>query len=406
VYTAITINGKLHEIYLDPLNNASMVGQIYVGRIDALLAGQFSFVDIGAKKNALMNIKTQDQLKKGQPVLVQVYKDATGTKGAYIGLEIRYKGRYSILFKSPRSEIGISQKIKSEAERKRLQSLAQSALPKGFGIIIRTNANGQEPEKIVSEIKHLHQLSYQVSQKAQHAPVPSLIFKPGGDDSNPLFSLLSDVLSDDIAEILIGDANSQITSKAHDSQEIYKLDFESIKQTIMQIMPSLSNRVYHHNNKSDSSILQAHNIPSQIAAALKKTVQLPNGGNITIEQTEACVVIDVNTGRFTGKKDMRTTALETNMEAATAITWHLALRNLSGIIIVDFIDMTNEQDKSALLGAFADELKKDRMKTEIVGITELGLVQLTRKRTREPLARILEDTCPHCGGKGRIVANP
>ena len=385
MYTAVTIDGKLREIYIDPIENASIVGHIILGRLDALLPGQFAFVDIGTGKNALMNISAKDQLKKGMPVLVQVYKDPTGSKGAYVGLELRHKGRYVILFKSPRAEIGISKKITNENERKRLRGLVQKVLPKDFSIIIRTNAQGQEADAIISEIEALHLLHLEINQKAKHAMFPSLIYQMGGSQNGQLTSLLSDILSDDISEIWVGNT-----------------DFDAVKQSIINIMPALSGRVFHYNQPNSHSLINAHNLPTQIAAALKKTVQLPNGGFITIEQTEACVVIDVNTGRFTGQKDLRTTILETNLEAATCIAWQLMLRNLSGIIIVDFIDMKNEQDKSALLGAFTDEIKNDRIQTDIVGITELGLVQLTRKRTREPLARVLEKDCIHCGGKGRV----
>ena len=383
VRTALAIDGKLREIYIDRLEKGSMVGQIILGRLDALLPGQFTFVDIGTGKNALMNISPKDRLKKGQSVLVQVYKDPTGTKGAYVGMELRHKGRLAILFKNPRNEIGISQKITCEKERKRLRGVALQALPKGFSVIIRTNAQCQEPDALVSEIEALCLLHQQIVERAEYATFPAVIYPLASAMPSQLSSLLSDMLSDDLYEIWISGP-------------------DTIGQAIIEMMPSLAGRVFQYNYTEGPSLFDAYNISAQISAALKKTVQLPCGGFISIEQTEACVVIDVNTGRFTGQNDLRETVLKTNQQAAACIAWQLALRNLSGIIIVDFIDMKNEQDKSALLGAFADEIKKDRIKTEIIGITELGLVQLTRKRTREPLARLLEQDCPKCGGKGRI----
>ena len=381
VRTALTIGGKLREIYIDPVENASLAGQIILGRLDAILPGQFAFVDIGTGKNALMNTSRDVPLKKGQPVLVQVYKDPTGNKGAYVGMELRLKGRYVVLLEGPRGEVGISQKITDENERKRLRVAARQALPKGFGVIVRTGAKGQAPETISSEIEELRLLHQRIQARAAHSTFPALIYPDVPTVESRLSVLLSDLVSYDLSEIWI-----------------CGLDFDTIKRAITDIMPGLEDRVYKHG----PGLFNAYNINGQISAALKKTVQLPCGGFITIEQTEACVVIDVNTGRFTGQKDFRTTILETNIEAAACIAWQLALRNLSGIIIVDFIDMPREEDKSALLGAFTGEIKKDRIKTEIVSITELGLVQLTRQRTREPLARILEKDCPNCGGKGRI----
>ena len=389
VRTALTIDGKLREIYIDPAEKASMVEQIILGRLDAILPGQFAFVDIGMGKNAMMNISPKIQLKKGQPVLVQVYKDPTGTKGAYVGMELRFKGRYTILYESPRSEIGVSQKITDEKERKRLKVLAQQIRPKGYGIILRTNANGLDAETISSEIEASRLLHNQIQEQARYAQYPSIIYPKTSAASGQLSSLLSDILAYDLSEIRISGP-----------------DYDSIRQLILEMIPTFENSVFEYRQLNGPGLFDAYNLTSQISAALKKTVQLPCGGFITIEQTEACVVIDVNTGRFTGQQDLRATVLKTNTDAAASIAWQLALRNLSGIIIVDFIDMKYEQDKSALLGAFKEEIKKDRIKTEIVGITELGLVQLTRRRTREPLARLLEQDCPSCGGKGRIPANP
>jgi len=384
VRTAITIENRLREIYIDQAENASLAGQIILGRLDAILPGQFAFVDIGTGKNALMNTTRDVPLKKGQPLLVQVYKDPTGNKGAYVGMELRLKGRYVVLMESPRRDVGVSQKIKCESERKRLKITAMEALPKGFGVIVRTSAEGQDAEKISSEIEELQQAHQKIQSRAAHSTFPKLIYPEAPTETNRIAALLADLLSDDISEIWVSGFNHN-----------------EIKQTITGIMPGLAGRVFEH----APGLFDAQNIPAQISAALKKTVQLPCGGFITIEQTEACVVIDVNTGRFTGQKDLRTTIFETNKEAAICIAWQLVLRNLSGIIIVDFIGMAREEDKNALLGVLSEEIKKDRIKTEIIGITELGLVQLTRQRTREPLARLLEKDCPICNGKGRVI-NP
>ena len=184
---------------------------------------------------------------------------------------------------------------------------------------------------------------------------------------------------------------------AHDLFEILISgeDAHTIKESVVKFAPDMANRVIIHSE--ERGLFDTHNINAQISAALNKTIGLPCGGYITIEQTEACVVIDVNTGRFTGQRDLRETVLRTNTEAAVCIAWQLALRNLSGIIIVDFIDMERKEDKDTLLGVLSDEIKKDRIKTELMGFTELGLAQLTRRRTREPLARVMNSVCMHCG---------
>ncbi|MCL2570841.1 MAG: Rne/Rng family ribonuclease [Defluviitaleaceae bacterium] len=382
VYTALTIDNKLREIYIDPLEKGSLVGQIILGRLDVILPGHLAFVDIGTGKNAMMNIAIPNHLKKGQPVLVQVYKDPTGQKGAYVGQELKHKGRSVILFESIRQDIGISQKITDEKERKRLRKIAIKTLPKGFGVIVRTNAEGLNLETIKSEVEQLHRQHQQIKARAEYSTFPALIYPDTAVVSTPI---ITDMISDDLDEVWISG-----------------LDFIEVKQAIIDITPALENRIFDYDNADCGPLLDANNITPQISAALKKTVQLPCGGFITIEQTEACVVIDVNTGRYTGKKDFRQTVLKTNLEAATEIAWQLVLRNLSGIIIVDFIDMKYESDRSALLGALANEIRYDRIKTNLVGITELGLVQLTRRRTREPLSRLLEQDCPNCKGKGQI----
>jgi len=298
VYTALTIDGKLREIYIDPPGSGSMVGQIILGRLDAILPGQFAFVDIGTGKNALMNVTHAVPLKKGQPVLVQVYKDPTGNKGAYVGMELRHKGRYVVLFESPRGEVGVSQKITDEKERKRLREAARQALPKGFGIIVRTNAEGVDSDKIFADVEALNVLHQDIQARAQHSGFPAVVCPGSAKTVGGLPSLLFDMISNELSEIWISG-----------------FDFEAARKAIIERMPLLADRIFQYKSE-DRSLLSANNITPQISAALKKTVQLPCGGFITIEQTEACVVVDVNTGRYTGQRDFRATVLKTNLEAA------------------------------------------------------------------------------------------
>jgi ribonuclease G len=381
--TAFVIDGRLREIFIDHETGGSAVGQIFLGVVRNILPSQFAFIDIGqGGKNAFLNIEPGQPLHTGQPVLVQVYKDASGSKGAYVGRQLNFNGRLVIVHgldkATGKPDIGISGKITDKTERKRLRGIIKNALPAGYGAIVRTNAEGKSESDITAEISHLIQLHQSVIHRAKHTKPPVLVHQEN--------TLLNDLLSDDIHEILIGGRERQTA-------------FETVKQAVSFAAPALTERIFL---SEDENLFGHYGINRQIKHALEKNVPLPCGGFITIEQTEACVVIDVNTGHFAGRRNYRETVLQTNLEAAACIAWELALRNLSGMIIVDFIDMKGEADKKQLIQTFAQALRKDRIKTEIVGMTELGLVQLTRKKTRESLSRLLECECPRCGGKGRV----
>ncbi|MCL1844216.1 MAG: ribonuclease E/G [Defluviitaleaceae bacterium] len=379
IFTAITENGKLTELYIDPISpdsdEGSWVGKIIVGRIKTILPGQFAFVDIGGKKNAFMNLRKGHGLKAGQPVLVLVEKDAFGEKGMFVSLEISLKGRFIVLyakadnsFAGQSRTVGVSRRIPDEKEVRRLRKIARNLLPKGYGAIIRTNAKGRSQEEIAAEIENLQKIHADITRRAEFIKPPATLYpKPSS------LKILSDILSEDIEEICINTDDESA--------------FAALKMSVIDLLPNAENRIFR----------QEINITKQIKAALKKEVHLPCGGFITIEQTEACVVIDVNTGSNVGKTDYRAAVLETNLEAAVIIAAQMKLRNLSGIIIIDFIDMMLEEDRSLLLNTLRAELKKDRIRTEIAGFIGLGMVQLTRRKTRPPLSRILEKKCPHCG---------
>jgi ribonuclease G len=384
VSTAYTVDGKLKEMFIDPTGGGSLVGRIYVGRVQNILSGQFAFVDIGGDKNAFINLPANHGLKKGRPVLMQVYKDADRTKGPYGGQQLKLKGRLVIVFESHRGEIGVSHKITEPAERSRLRGAVYGALEKGYGAIVRTFAEGYPEERLAEETGRLIALHRQITEKAQYARPPALLY-PEGAEVLPE-NMLTDLLSDDIAEIWVSGPL-----------------FAGVRQAVADSAPQLAGRVFFYEDEEGPCLFDAFNINTQITKSLEKTYWLPCGGYVTFEQTEACVVVDVNTGSFSGQKDYRAAILQTNVEAAAAIAAQLTLRNLSGMIIIDFIDMKDRKDKAALMDALAREIKKDRIKTEIVGMTELGLVQLTRRKTRPPLARLLEEDCPHCGGRGRIT---
>jgi len=376
--TAITENGRLAELIIDQ-KDTSLVGNIIVGRIRTIMPGQFAFIDIGRGKNAFANFKYDNNYKTGQPILVVVQKDATSSKGAYVTTDISLKGRLMILHRQPPGEVGVSHKITNEKESRRLKSLVRKLLPKGYGAIVRTNAENCNAETLAEEIAKLHDTYEAILQKAQYALPPAKLYPPESETSQTL----NDIICDSLDEIHIsGTAEVLAETSKH----------------IEQLVPSLQNRIFHY----DGKLFAENGINKQIRNTLEREIPLPCGGHITIEETEACVVIDVNTGHNVGENSYRQTILQTNLQAATAIFDQIILRNLSGIIIIDFIDMTKQEDKAAVMEALMQEAARDRLNPEILPMSKLGIVQMARPKRRLSLSRILEENCPHCGGKGKV----
>jgi len=380
--TAITENGKLCEIFIDKENATSKIGQVIVGRIRTIMPGQFAFIDIGSGKNAFANLKPGHTLKSGQPLLVQVQKDATSSKGAYVSQEINLKGWLVILHKHPPGEVGVSHKISDEKESRRLKNVVRRLLPKGYSAIVRTNAAGCGTETLAEEINKLHQIYEDILQHAEFVLPPARLYPKVFAKVAPI---LNDIISEDLNEIIIS-ANEEI--------------FSEVSGYIYGIAPNLKERVVRHNNENGKLF---DTVKKQIRKALEKVVPLPCGGFITIEETEACVVIDVNTGNNANAYDYRETVLNTNLEAAAVIIDQIILRNLSGIIIIDFVTMTKQEDRGALMETLATEAKRDRTNPEIFGLSPLGIVQMARPKRRLPLSHVLEENCPHCGGKGKKI---
>jgi len=379
VRTALTENNRLKEIYIDNDISTSRVGEVVVGRIRTIMPGQFAFIDIDAGKNAFANLKPGHAFKTGQPILVQVQKDATSSKGAYVSTDINLKGRLVVLHKSPPGEVGVSHKISDEKETRRLKKIVRALLPAGYGAIVRTNAGNCDKETIADEINKLYQEYETIISRGQYALPPAKLYP---EDKYPF---PADLISDSLDEIHIsGTEEAFATIKRHICE-------------ISDITQSLSERIFHY----DGKLLEHFGVKKQISRALEKVVDLPSGGFITIEQTEACVVVDVNTGNSAGAASYRETVLNANLEAAKTIIDQIILRNLSGTIIIDFIDMPGQQDKSALMEVLVVEARRDRLNPEIIGMSKLGIVQMARAKKRLSLSQVLEINCPHCGGKGR-----
>lgn len=398
----------LAELHIERTRDRGIIGNIYKGRVVKVLPGmQAAFVDIGLEKAAFLYVadvyggmedyeemgflgmemandlnppsQIQDLLSEGQEVLVQVAKEPLGTKGTRITSHITLPGRY-LVFMPTVDHVGVSRKIRDEKERKRLREIAQSFKPSTGGIIIRTASEGAEPDEIRNDMEFLLQLWSNIQRKKENASVPSLIHS----DLTLILRMIRDLLSPQINRIVI------------DSRE----EYENILSFINTYMPKQKYEIVLYEEKEP--IFDAYRIEMEIDKILGRKVWLKSGGYIVIDVCEAMVTIDVNTGRYVGKRNLADTILKTNLEAAKEIAYQLRVRNIGGIIIIDFIDMEREGDKEKVYQALEEALKKDRQKINVFKISELGLVEMTRKRTRENISRVLGESCPYCEGAGYV----
>lgn len=381
--TALIENGRLVELLYDGGGESgSIVGNIYAGRVAAVKRGmQAAFVDIGADKNAYLyygrersvNDGAPAAFKEGDSVIVRVEKDASGAKGAVVTDHISLPGRFSVLLPG-QSGVGVSKKITSPPERERIRALALGLLPEGFGLIVRTEGAGRAEAEFKTEITSLLSLCSKIMNDGRFAKPPALLYS---DNSSPV-AILRELMTSDV------DALTLNTREDYDAA-----------LAAASAYPEFNGKIELY--EGDIPLFEAFYVETQAEKALDKRVWLKSGGYIVIEQTEACVVIDVNTGKFTGRGNIEATFLKTNLEAADEIAAQLRLRNLSGIIIIDFIDMKNEADKLTLRRRLEAAAAQDRLKTVVVGMTELGLMQLTRKKARLPLSSGISVKCRCCG---------
>lgn len=322
-------------------------------------------------------LNIQDVVKEGQDIVVQVAKEPMGTKGARLTCHISLPGRHVVLMPTV-DHVGVSRKIASSEERRRLRSIVDELRPPGMGIIVRTVAAEQTNEQLTNEINYLLNLWATIKKKADTQKAPYCL----NEDLNVVLKTVRDFFTDDIYRLVV------------DSPRVHSYVVEFAEQ----FAPHLVNRVVRYTGKDP--IFDAYGIESEIVRALNRKVWLKSGGYLIIDQTEALTVIDVNTGKFIGKKNLEETILKTNMEAVKEVAYQLRLRNAGGIIIIDLIDMEKSSHREKVYRALEDALKKDKAKTNILRISELGLIQMTRKRTRESLNHILCEPCPYCHGKG------
>lgn len=401
---AVLEDGHLVEIYVERTPDQRLVGNIYKGLVKNVLPGmQAAFVDIGLEKNSFLYVQDaldnafwqdeettlyrdgvqpsiRDIVKEGQGIVVQIAKEPAGTKGARVTTQITLPGRYLVLMPTM-DYIGISRRIENEGERERLRTIAEKVKPHNMGIIVRTVAEGALESELNQDIESLLKIWERIRNKAQNTSAPSLLHK----DLELVQRILRDIFSDDVHRL-------SVNSRAVLERVIDFLDVTD---------PHLKGKVF----LSDTiNLFAKYAVDHELAQALKRKVWLKSGGYLIIDQMEALTAIDVNTGKFVGSTDLADTILKTNTEAAREIARQLRLRNIGGIIIIDFIDMQDQEHKDTILSVLEDELKKDKTKAHILGITPLGLVEMTRKKVRQTLSSTMEKVCPYCEGKGRVLS--
>ena len=393
---AVLEQGVTQELHIERTSVRGIVGNIYNGRVSRVLPGmQSAFVDIGLDRAAFLHVADiwnsnqhpntakpiEKLLYEGNNILVQVIKDAIGTKGARLSTQISLAGRL-LVYLPQESHIGISQRIEDNSERELLRERLQQILPleeKG-GYIIRTMAETADENDLRADLEYLHKLWHDIQQKSTAISAPMLLYQ----DLDLSHRVLRDLVNEDTARILV------------DSRENY----QRLVKFAQNYMTYMVERITLYTG--DRPLFDLYGVEEEIEKSLAKRVNLKSGGYLIIDQTEALTTMDVNTGGFIGVRNFDDTIFKTNLEAAQVIARQLRLRNLGGIIIIDFIDMDSEEHKNAVLAELNKAILKDRMRITVNGFSALGLVEMTRKRTRESLAHILCEPCPTCQGRGEI----
>ncbi|MEF3254330.1 MAG: Rne/Rng family ribonuclease [Deferribacterales bacterium] len=412
---AVLENNSVAEIFIERAKNKGIAGNIYKGKVVKVLPGmQSAFIDIGHERAAFLHagdlyvddtdnfslledrivdvedadlesnhnkiyVPIEDLLQEGQEIMVQVAKEPIGQKGARLTSHITIPGRYLVLMPTY-NHVGVSRKIDNEAERDRLKHILSVIKPPNIGLIARTVSENSTEEELRSDLNYLLRTWEKISERSKDSGAPKLLY----NELDLIFRAIRDLTNDDVRKIVI------------DS----KADYLRIKSFVKEYL--LNDQINIELYENDIPIFDFYNIEIEISKLMERRVWLKSGGYIVIDQAEALTVIDVNTGKFVGKRNFDETILKTNLEAAKEIAWQMRLRNLGGIIIVDFIDMEKEEHKDKVIQTLQQELKKDRAKTSIVNISPLGLLEITRKRVQDSLNKILTEPCPYCEGRGIV----
>ncbi|MBI4208426.1 MAG: Rne/Rng family ribonuclease [Deltaproteobacteria bacterium] len=411
---AIIDNNVLEEFHYESKKDRRVVGNVYKGKVVRVLPGmQAAFVEIGLERTAFLYVsdvvedlksleeisgeepeededfrrysrgrrsdQIQDLLKEGQEVIVQISKEPLGTKGARLTSHISLPGRYLVLM--PTLDLtGVSKKIENDRERRRLKRFIDSIRPSRGGVIARTASCGAREEDLKADLDYLLALWSEIQKKRETTPIPALLY----EEPHLSIRTVRDLLTPDVRRIIVD----------------WKLGYEEILKFVEKFLPRQKGIIEYFDRPEP--IFDYYGVENKIREGLSKKVWLKSGGYLIIEETEALTVIDVNTGKFVGKKNLEDTILKTNLEAAEEVVHQLILRNIGGIIIIDFIDMNRESDRQKVFRSMREALRKDRAQTNVFKISELGLIEMTRRRVAESLTRSLTQPCATCEGRGWI----
>lgn len=422
---AITEEGNLVDFFVDHPEKQRMVGNVYLGKVARVLPGiRAAFINIGMKHDAFLHFsdigerlealqgmldddtdmdddddespsesrpkpekpkeapreRVLPKLRKGQDILLQIIKEPVKDKGVRVTSSLSLPGRFCVLLPFD-NKIGVSKKIMDFKERKRLRRIARGILPDDCGLIIRTAAKDQSEESLSGDLKYLVKIWEDIREEAKKNEPPALLYQ----DLSTTISVIRDLFTPDVSKVFI------------DSKKLFK----EIRNYVQYFQPALLDRVELY--KGQEPIFEAFKVDLQIQALMGRKVPLPSGGHIVIEHTEAMTVIDVNSGRYAAKKEQELNSLKTDLEASREIVRQLRLRDIGGLIVVDFIDLEDEKNRKKIYDELRKEFKKDRAKIAMLPMTEFGLMQITRERVRENIVQSMTEVCPYCAGTGLLT---
>jgi ribonuclease G len=421
---AITEDGNLVDFFVDYPENRRMVGDIYLGRIARVLPGiRAAFIDIGMKHDAFLHFsdigertqQLQDMLgdedsdlddeddsngttstqvkpeikkaepqiptlKKGQEILIQIIKEPVNNKGVRVTSSVSLPGRFCVLLPYD-NKVGISKKIYDFKERRRLRHIARQIVPENYGLIIRTVAQKQDEEILKDDLKNLMKTWEKIEKEAKTQNPPALVYQ----DLNTTVSVIRDLFNADISKIFV------------DSKKLHK----EVKNYLDLVQPAIAEKVELY--KSTYGIFNTFKIDEQIKTLMGRRVSLPSGGYLIIEHTEAMVVIDVNSGKYAKSKDQELNSLKTDLEASREIARQLRLRDIGGIIVIDFIDLEDDKNRKKVYDELKKEFRKDRAKVSVLPMSDFGLIQITRQRIRQNIVQAIKEVCPECHGTGLLT---
>lgn len=395
---ALLENGKLVEIYIERSLRQRIVGNIYKGVVENVLPGmQAAFVNIGEEKNAFLYVDDipcsqkgewqggrppiQRLLHVGEELMVQVMKESFGSKGARLTGYISLPGRF-LVFMPGLNYVGVSRRIKCQEERERLKKIVDKEKPPDAGVIVRTAAEGANEESLKNDLKFLVRLWDKIKNSYRQEKGTALIHK----DVALVYRIVRDLFNERVSRFII-DSDGE---------------YHKVLELLQCISPHLKNRVVYY--KGPEPIFEHYHIEGEIEKSLNRVVWLKCGGYLVFDQTEALTVVDVNTGKYTGKSNLAQTVLNTNLEAAEEIARQIRLRDIGGIIIVDFIDMKGEEHRQLVLDKLKENMSRDRTRSQVLGITSLGLVEIARKKVRQGLAAVMQQPCSYCQGRGKVLS--